>query len=259
MSNKQLNISDEYNNFTYCFKIQLINSQQLYLTSANCVISHLGVSYLPASGLRLCKGLLNDSGSDYIILSGIYEPSGINSSVDIKDAVIEIFIFTQNMMKPYITYACTRYVKRDIEFDIYLQPISIKYNRNIINNFSRTCRAKFGDTKCKIDKQLYSYEYAVANITSQSIEVIGVTQEEGYFKKGFIHIVDSHFKANILSFRNNIFFTDQVIGDELKNKERVILIAGCDKEFITCCNKFNNAINFRGEPHIPQSNFLAID
>lgn len=25
----------------------------------------------------------------------------------------------------------------------------------------------------------------------------------------------------------------------------------CDKRFITCCNKFNNAVNFRGEPFIP--------
>lgn len=26
----------------------------------------------------------------------------------------------------------------------------------------------------------------------------------------------------------------------------------CDKKFITCCNKFNNAVNFRGEPFIPE-------
>ena len=26
----------------------------------------------------------------------------------------------------------------------------------------------------------------------------------------------------------------------------------CDKKFITCCNQFNNAVNFRGEPFIPE-------
>lgn len=26
----------------------------------------------------------------------------------------------------------------------------------------------------------------------------------------------------------------------------------CDKKFITCCNRFNNAVNFRGEPFIPE-------
>jgi uncharacterized phage protein (TIGR02218 family) len=29
------------------------------------------------------------------------------------------------------------------------------------------------------------------------------------------------------------------------------LVAGCDKSFTTCAEKFNNAINFRGEPHVP--------
>ena len=27
--------------------------------------------------------------------------------------------------------------------------------------------------------------------------------------------------------------------------------AGCDKNFETCINKFSNAVNFRGEPHVP--------
>ena len=31
------------------------------------------------------------------------------------------------------------------------------------------------------------------------------------------------------------------------------ITAGCDKEFSTCCSKFNNAINFRGEPNIPRN------
>ena len=39
--------------------------------------------------------------------------------------------------------------------------------------------------------------------------------------------------------------------------ERIPLtIAGCNKEFSTCCNKFNNAINFHGEPHLPGMNIL---
>ena len=27
--------------------------------------------------------------------------------------------------------------------------------------------------------------------------------------------------------------------------------AGCDKRFVTCRDKFNNALNFRGEPYVP--------
>ena len=32
--------------------------------------------------------------------------------------------------------------------------------------------------------------------------------------------------------------------------------AGCDKRFATCHNRFNNAVNFRGFPHIPGNDFV---
>ena len=40
---------------------------------------------------------------------------------------------------------------------------------------------------------------------------------------------------------------DIVVGNQLE------ITAGCDKSFSTCQGKFNNAINFRGEPHVPGS------
>ena len=33
--------------------------------------------------------------------------------------------------------------------------------------------------------------------------------------------------------------------------------AGCDKQFATCREKFSNAANFRGFPHMPGNDFLA--
>ncbi len=29
------------------------------------------------------------------------------------------------------------------------------------------------------------------------------------------------------------------------------VVAGCDKIFSTCAGRFDNAVNFRGEPHVP--------
>ena len=33
-------------------------------------------------------------------------------------------------------------------------------------------------------------------------------------------------------------------------------VAGCDKTFETCIGKFANALNFRGEPHVPGTDKL---
>ena len=32
--------------------------------------------------------------------------------------------------------------------------------------------------------------------------------------------------------------------------------AGCDKQFQTCHDRFNNVVNFRGFPHIPGNDFV---
>ena len=32
--------------------------------------------------------------------------------------------------------------------------------------------------------------------------------------------------------------------------------AGCDKRFATCRDRFDNAVNFRGFPHIPGNDFV---
>ena len=37
---------------------------------------------------------------------------------------------------------------------------------------------------------------------------------------------------------------------EISFGDKFKITAGCDKVFSTCCEKFNNAINFRGEPHL---------
>jgi uncharacterized phage protein (TIGR02218 family) len=38
---------------------------------------------------------------------------------------------------------------------------------------------------------------------------------------------------------------------------RAELREGCDKRFATCVSRFNNAANFRGEPHLPGNDLLT--
>jgi uncharacterized phage protein (TIGR02218 family) len=38
--------------------------------------------------------------------------------------------------------------------------------------------------------------------------------------------------------------------------DAVTLRAGCDKQFTTCRDKFGNAVNFQGFPHMPGSDFV---
>ncbi len=52
---------------------------------------------------------------------------------------------------------------------------------------------------------------------------------------------------------------DAVAGDGRADRggRRFVVTAGCDKRFATCRDRFDNALNFRGFPHIPGNDFIV--
>lgn len=243
--------------FDYCFKITLTDKRILFFTSADKVIK-LDDNYLPNSGISLIEGVFNDCANDHIILEGIFEENGINDIMDLTGAEIKIQIYFPEHLYDFITYYCTLYTKYDLHFSIYLESESIKYNQSLLNVFSETCRADFADKKCRVDKHTYSKKYDILEIMIKTIIVSNIDYENGYFIGGSAILGEEEFKSKILNSFNNQIELDKVVPEHMRGYKNIILIAGCDKKFRTCCNKFDNAVNFRGEPLIPKYNFLNI-
>ena len=245
--------------FYWCYEIILSNGEKLFLTSLDKIALHDEVTYSPASGLNIKEGIFNDSAKDHVSIEGIYDSKGICKQADLTNAQVKILMVVGNVPYHLVTYYCTLYTKYDLNFRIITEPESVKYNQTVVNVLSKTCRAKFGDSKCKAEKNLYSHAYNIVNMSVRSFEISNVHKEAGYFIGGDAHISDSTFNAKILNTMGNIIQLDRVIPENFKHLKSAILTAGCDKKFITCCNKFNNAVNFRGEPFIPEYNFLKIN
>ena len=220
---------------------------------------HDNVIYSPASGLNITEGIFNDSAQDHVTIQGIYNDNGIGKKADLTSAQVKILIVIENSSYHLVSYYCTLYTRYDLHFSIFVEPESVRYNQTVVYAFSKTCRTKFGDSKCKIDKKIFSLNYDIVNISIRSLEVSKITQDTGYFIGGDACFEGSGFSSKILNTIGNIIQLDRVIPDNIKHYKTVILTAGCDKKFITCCNKFNNAVNFRGEPSIPEYNFLKIN
>lgn len=72
--------------------------------------------------------------------------------MDLNNAIVKIIIYTDKVFEHFVTYYCTLYTKYDLNFKIHLKPETVKYNQTIINRYSKTCRAVFEDSQCKIDK-----------------------------------------------------------------------------------------------------------
>jgi len=245
-------------NFVYCFQIKLASGGELNLTNSDHFIRNEDIIFLPNSGLDLKEAEFNDSAQNHIIIEGIFEENGITAEVDLNNAIVKIIIYTNGVFEHFITYYCCLYTKYDLSFKMYLKPETIKYNQSVINRYSKTCRANFGDSKCKIDKGLYTGIYKIKEILKESLRIEGLDRENGYYNGGQIIFGDNRFNSKVLSSFGDLVILEDIIPDYVKDAREVKITAGCDKNFITCCNKFNNAINFRGEPLIPEKDFINL-
>lgn len=243
-------------NFAYCFQIKLANGKELNLTGNDHIIKNEDIIFLPNSGLDLKEAEFNDSAQNQVIIEGIFEEKGITAEMNLNNAAVKIILYNNGVFEHFITYYCTLYTKYDLNFKMHLKPETIKYNQTIINRYSKTCRVSFGDNKCKIDKNLYSGVYKIKEILKESLRIENLDQENGYYNGGQIIFCDNNFSSKVLSSFGDLVILEDVIPDYAKDAREVKIISGCDKNFITCCNKFNNAINFRGEPLIPDKDFI---
>lgn len=138
-----------------------------------------------------------------------------------------------------------------------------------INTYQRTCRAELGSgaevpviRRCGVDISLYTFTGAVqsVSIADRVFTDATLTQAAGYFTFGyvtwtsgdntrFVRKVKRHQAGGIIELVEQLP-ADIQIGDAYE------ITAGDDKSFATCRDKFNNAINFHGEPFIPGADAL---
>lgn len=121
---------------------------------------------------------------------------------------------------------------------------------------SKTCRARLGDTACTVNLATYTHAAAVTTATSQQVfTASALTQAADYFAEGILTWtsgtnnglsvkIKTHATGGVLTLSLPMLATVQV-GDTFS------AVAGCQKRLTDCSTKFNNVLNFQGEPHLP--------
>lgn len=132
-------------------------------------------------------------------------------------------------------------------------------NNKVNCAYSSTCRASFGDMKCKINPE----DYMIRNvrITSVSQDTLLVDLEntivphklgsgdelKAVMQNGYI-IYGKVRCARVLTFAENRIKFEKIIHDLDLGENDIITLQGCcDKTFAQCKNVFKNQQNFRGE------------
>ncbi len=123
---------------------------------------------------------------------------------------------------------------------------------------SPECRAELGDAACCVDMRGRSMQMRVVAVAGDRVVLSGEVPQR--FRFGWGRWLSGR-KAGLRSFilmaeGNAVAFRERprlgiAIGDGIELQE------GCDKRLSTCAERFHNAVNFRGEPHLPGNDLLA--
>lgn len=123
---------------------------------------------------------------------------------------------------------------------------------------SPECRARLGDRQCRID---LSARRAVVILQAHDGNRLTCDPPAGAdFVGGEAQVVSgpmTGFRSPILGIEDGEIVLRDPPRGALTAGIRLWLTQGCDKRFATCIERFANAINFRGEPHLPGNDLLT--
>lgn len=124
-----------------------------------------------------------------------------------------------------------------------------------VERCSPECRAELGDNRCRVSMRGRERIVSVTEIAPGAVALQGISWIDhvggeveflGGASAGLYRRLIAH-EADLLLLNEP---AEVAVGDRVRVRE------GCDKRFSTCAERFGNAVNFRGEPHVPGGDLL---
>lgn len=129
------------------------------------------------------------------------------------------------------------------------------------------CDAVVGDERCGVDLTDPAFRgFATVTAIEDDFRVVVAGLggfEAGWFGFGRAEWTDGPrlgLRDGVVTHQRNaggdILGFGVAVGEWVAVGDTLTVTAGCDRRFATCKDKFANAVNFRGFPHIPGSDFV---
>lgn len=126
------------------------------------------------------------------------------------------------------------------------------------NLTSKLCRYDLGDIKCTVDLAPFTHNLtvqAVQNSRTFSVDS-SFSQMDGYFSYGnviFSSGLNNGVKAMVATYINSsrTITLFEPLPYQLQTGDTLVAIAGCRKTVQDCHSRYNNILNYGGEPHVP--------
>lgn len=135
---------------------------------------------------------------------------------------------------------------------------------------SKTCRYRLGDSGCLVDLTPWTHDYAVTSVVStREFTCAGVAEATDTYGDGIATALDGQnlpdgavegYSQKIKTQVGGTFTLALAMPFEIEVGDTFRFIAGCRHRLLEDCrDKFDNVLNFGGEPHVPGADILTAD
>lgn len=125
-----------------------------------------------------------------------------------------------------------------------------------VESCSPECRAELGDARCRVSLRGREQLATVAASNGDRVRIAGIVAAD--HAHGGLAVLDGSsagLMRRVLANDGSWLVLDEPL--DVAVGARVRVREGCDKRFATCRDRFGNARNFRGEPHVPGGDLLT--
>jgi len=132
--------------------------------------------------------------------------------------------------------------------------------------YTASCAADLGDERCGVhlDHTTYLGSGAVLTVKATSLFVVSGLDgfAGGHFSRGRLTFIGGDNAGLSVEVKRHgsaggvTVELWQAMPHAVQPGDTFTVTAGCDKRFVTCRDRFANAVNFRGFPHIPGNDFV---
>lgn len=255
-----------------CWRIERTDGVTQAFTSFDKPLTVDGITYKPANSFSASQfasdtdmsvadvELLGALDSDDIVaadlLAGVYDHAEVELFVvDWGDLTIPKTIVRRGWIGTIS--------QSGISFRAELRGLGQRIQQPVIDSYSAECRVDLFSGKCGVNRAAFAVNAAVTSLTDGALGVAAdnrvffsdtLGQAEGYFAYGelwWTSGANDGRKTEIRAFKDGRIELWEPMGLDIAVGDTFTIHAGCDKAFSTCRSKFNNVVNFRGEPYVP--------
>ena len=255
----------------WCWKLTLLDGTIMGFTSHDEDLIIDGITYEASSGFSPSAV---ETGKDMSVDNLDVEGYLISDRITKKDvetgcydnAEIEVFLCNWGNVNdtPFILRHGTlgEVTTGKLAFQAEISGLTAYLQQTTGEIIQKACRATLGDERCGVDLADYTFTGTVTAVKEDGTFDTDLVQADKYFDYGLLHFntgdnagrgceIKEYLRdgGNVLPF---LPFPYQVAAGDT-----FTAIAGCDGNFSTCKNVYNNVVNFRGEPHVPGSDYAA--